>query len=104
MPRNLARQIRHGLLVGFLAFSNATAAVADDWFARPWQTDDGLLDSNVHALTQTADGYLWVATENGLSRFDGVRFETVWPLKTSPEPEKTLPSRSCLTVSYFSIR
>ncbi|MGB7822492.1 MAG: hypothetical protein WBL22_09910, partial [Candidatus Sulfotelmatobacter sp.] len=27
-----------------------------------------------HAITQTADGYLWVGTEGGLVRFDGVRF------------------------------
>src|SRR5262249_39226325 len=26
------------------------------------------------AITQTADGYLWIGTQNGLFRFDGVRF------------------------------
>lgn len=89
MPGNLVRQIRRGLLVGLLALTNATA-MSDEWFARPWQTDDGLLDNNVHAITQTPDGYIWVATETGLSRFDGVRFQTEWPLRTSIQPENNV--------------
>lgn len=39
-----------------------------------WSTEEGLPQSSVHALAQTADGYLWVATEGGLARFDGERF------------------------------
>ena len=41
---------------------------------RTWQTDEGLPHNSVHALAQTADGFLWVGTEEGLARFDGVRF------------------------------
>jgi len=39
-----------------------------------WKTRDGLLKSQVFAMTQTLDGYLWLGTESGLVRFDGVRF------------------------------
>jgi ligand-binding sensor domain-containing protein len=39
-----------------------------------WQKDDGLPQNTVSAITQTADGYLWMGTYNGLVRFDGVRF------------------------------
>jgi ligand-binding sensor domain-containing protein/two-component sensor histidine kinase len=39
-----------------------------------WQVDDGLPQNSVHAITQTREGYLWVGTEEGLARFDGVRF------------------------------
>src|SRR5437870_124378 len=39
-----------------------------------WQTEEGLPDSSIHALAQTADGYLWIATAGGLARFDGNRF------------------------------
>jgi streptogramin lyase len=39
-------------------------------------TSDGLPTSTVHDIVQTPDGYLWVATTGGLSRFDGVRFHT----------------------------
>jgi ligand-binding sensor domain-containing protein len=40
-----------------------------------WETRDGLPHNTVQGLAQTADGYLWVATVEGLSRFDGFRFK-----------------------------
>ncbi len=39
-----------------------------------WQTDSGLPQNTVHAVLQTRDGYIWLATEGGLVRFDGVQF------------------------------
>jgi signal transduction histidine kinase/CheY-like chemotaxis protein/ligand-binding sensor domain-containing protein len=39
-----------------------------------WQIDRGLPQVQVDAIAQTANGYLWVATQEGLARFDGVRF------------------------------
>jgi signal transduction histidine kinase/ligand-binding sensor domain-containing protein len=39
-----------------------------------WGSDSGLL--TVNRITQTSDGYLWLATSGGLVRFDGVRFTT----------------------------
>jgi ligand-binding sensor domain-containing protein/signal transduction histidine kinase len=41
---------------------------------RIWQTDDGLPQNSVYAIAQSADGYLWVGTHEGLARFDGTRF------------------------------
>jgi ligand-binding sensor domain-containing protein/signal transduction histidine kinase len=41
---------------------------------RIWQSDEGLPQNTVRAIAQTPDGYLWVGTEVGLARFDGVRF------------------------------
>ncbi len=34
----------------------------------------GLPNNSVLAIAQTPDGYLWLGTEEGLARFDGVRF------------------------------
>ncbi|WP_419804010.1 sensor histidine kinase [Terriglobus sp.] len=31
--------------------------------------------NSVHALLQSKDGYLWLATENGVARFNGLRFQ-----------------------------
>jgi signal transduction histidine kinase/ligand-binding sensor domain-containing protein len=39
-----------------------------------WRADSGLPQGSVLALAQTADGYMWLGTEEGLVRFDGVRF------------------------------
>ena len=39
-----------------------------------WTADNGLPQNSIHAIHQTRDGYLWLATSDGLVRFDGVRF------------------------------
>lgn len=39
-----------------------------------WQTEEGLPHNLVQAVAQTPDGYVWLATQEGLARFDGVRF------------------------------
>ncbi len=39
-----------------------------------WHDKDGLPQNTVRAITQTRDGYLWIGTDGGLTRFDGVRF------------------------------
>ncbi len=41
-----------------------------------WSTEQGLPQNSVHSIEQTSDGYIWVATEGGLARFDGIRFKT----------------------------
>ena len=50
---------------------------------RSWQRDDGLPQNSVYAIAQTDDGYLWVGTQEGLGRFDGVRF-TVFDTSNTP--------------------
>lgn len=41
-----------------------------------WKKDKGLPQNSVFAITQTHEGYLWLATYEGIARFDGVSFET----------------------------
>jgi signal transduction histidine kinase/ligand-binding sensor domain-containing protein/CheY-like chemotaxis protein len=41
-----------------------------------WAQPQGLPQNSVLSLLQTKDGYLWIGTRGGLSRFDGVRFTT----------------------------
>jgi len=48
-----------------------------------WQTEAGLPQNAVHAIIQTRDGYLWLGTEEGLVRFDGIRF-TVFDKGSQP--------------------
>jgi ligand-binding sensor domain-containing protein/two-component sensor histidine kinase len=48
-----------------------------------WQTDSGLPQNTVHSVLQTDDGFLWLATEGGLVRFDGVQF-LVYDKETTP--------------------
>ena len=39
-----------------------------------WQVKDGLPQNTINEIIQTRDGYIWLATEGGLARFDGVKF------------------------------
>lgn len=48
-----------------------------------WQTAQGLPQNSVLSIAQTPDGYLWIGTEEGLVRFDGVRF-TVFDKHSTP--------------------
>ena len=41
-----------------------------------WRTDSGLPQNTVHSILQTRDGYLWLGTDGGLVRFDGIDFVT----------------------------
>jgi signal transduction histidine kinase/ligand-binding sensor domain-containing protein len=49
-----------------------------------WRIQDGLFSGAPNAIAQTRDGYLWIGTQNGLIRFDGVRFVPWGPLKGKP--------------------
>jgi signal transduction histidine kinase/ligand-binding sensor domain-containing protein len=53
-----------------------------------WSENDGA-PSEIYALAQTEDGYLWIGSTRGLFRFDGVKFE-----EYKPQPGVELPSHS----------
>ena len=46
-----------------------------------WTHKDGIPSAFIYSMAQTEDGYLWLATTDGLVRFDGVRF-VHWRPKT----------------------
>ena len=48
-----------------------------------WKTDNGLPQNSIQSILQTRDGYLWMGTERGLVRFDGVQF-TVFDKGNTP--------------------
>jgi signal transduction histidine kinase/ligand-binding sensor domain-containing protein len=72
----------NAVLLGLV--SSAQAGNENPYFARTWLAEDGLPDNRVVGLAQTSDGYLWVATQGGVVRFDGVRFQRV-SLARSPD-------------------
>ncbi len=68
----------------------ATSALALDpnrmftqYIQSSWTTEAGLPQNSVHAITQTANGYLWLGTEEGLTRFDGFDF-TIYSHANTP--------------------
>jgi ligand-binding sensor domain-containing protein len=56
---------------------------------RSWRTGDAGLMGTPQSIAQTRDGYIWVSTENGLYRSDGMRFS-----KWNPKAGESLPSAS----------
>ena len=48
-----------------------------------WSTENGLPQNSVHQIFQTQDGYIWIATEGGVARFNGVDF-TVFNREDTP--------------------
>jgi diguanylate cyclase (GGDEF)-like protein/PAS domain S-box-containing protein len=77
------RRERHWAVVLLILTVSATSAFAidparylDQNVVRTWSIDDGLPAATVYALAQTADGYVWAATQEGFVRFDGNDFVT----------------------------
>jgi ligand-binding sensor domain-containing protein/signal transduction histidine kinase len=58
-----------------------------------WGVEQGFPLGSVYAITQTSDGYLWIGTEAGLLRFDGIQFR---PIRGRPG---TYPFTNVLSLS-----
>jgi len=55
---------------------NAQPQIPADLGHQSWSTENGLPQNSVHQIFQSNDGYIWIATENGAARFNGVDFKT----------------------------
>ncbi|MFC5860756.1 two-component regulator propeller domain-containing protein [Acidicapsa dinghuensis] len=68
------------LLCGILSGTRARALdphrAITQYIENSWNSESGLPQNSVHAVAQTANGYVWLGTEEGLTRFDGVAFKT----------------------------
>jgi len=62
---------------------------------RSWKIRDGFTKGVINSITQTPDGYLWLGTEFGLLRFDGVRAVPWEPPAGEPLPSNYI--RALLT-------
>ena len=69
--------------------SGSTAQALDpnhkltQYLHRTWQTQAGLSQASIYVVTQTRDGYLWVGTQSGVARFDGVEFQPIRALQSN---------------------
>jgi signal transduction histidine kinase/ligand-binding sensor domain-containing protein len=69
------------------AFALNPALDVSQYAHTSWRVRDGFTKGAISSIAQTPDGYLWLGTEFGLLRFDGVR-AVPW----QPPPGKHLPS------------
>ncbi len=86
-----------GLLLAMPAWAVDPDKAFHHYVRSTWSIQSGLPQISVQAIAQDPKGYIWVGTQSGLARFDGVRFTTY-----NPEVEPALPGtwiRSLLTDS-----
>ncbi|NYE59209.1 signal transduction histidine kinase/ligand-binding sensor domain-containing protein [Duganella sp. 1224] len=97
-------------LLPLLALLGALAAPRAAWALDPavpfqdlnhasWSDKDGV-PQNTRGLAQTRDGWLWLASKDGLFRFDGVRFERYRLPRNQINRVRALPNGDLL-LSYF---
>ncbi len=71
------------LLAGTRTFALDPNRTLNQFGHQVWLTENGLPQNTVQAIVQTNDGYLWVGTQDGLARFDGLNF-TVFDKENTP--------------------
>lgn len=83
-----ARRCRAAILIGAIAVWTVGAVRAADpertlsqYIRDRWERRSGFTAGPVYGITQTRDGYLWIAAEKGIVRFDGLRFRLFEPLQ-----------------------
>lgn len=63
--------------------------------------NEGLSQSSVYDITQDKTGFIWIATQDGLNRFDGVDFKTYY---SSQGDSNSLLSNTINVLVYDSLR
>ncbi len=53
-----------------------------------FNVNNGLSNTSINCIVQTSDGYLWIATKDGLNRYDGQSFKV---FKNNPADPTSLP-------------
>jgi Histidine kinase/Y_Y_Y domain/Two component regulator propeller len=59
----------------FFALGCYTPTIGQEFSYRHYDIKDGLVGNHVYHMVQDKDGFLWFATETGVSRFDGSHFK-----------------------------
>lgn len=62
------------------------------WYSQSYSVENGLSGGLISAITQDADGFLWVGTDAGLVRFDGLTFEMWGTHGEPPLPDNNVRS------------
>jgi ligand-binding sensor domain-containing protein/signal transduction histidine kinase len=75
--------------LGVVCFAVSASAIDPNRSVSPylrdsWGTEQGLPGGSVSTIAQTSDGYLWIGTDKGLVRFDGLNFRQFEQAKPSP--------------------
>jgi signal transduction histidine kinase/ligand-binding sensor domain-containing protein len=85
--RRIAALVCVVLARGSWTYALNAALDASQYMHTSWKIRDGFAKGPISSIAQTPDGYLWLGTQNGLLRFDGVR-----TVQWEPPTNQRLPS------------
>ncbi len=80
----MGRQVRRIIVLAIICIAHLTISAYNidenfnlsSFMKRIYNNENGLPQNTIEALLQTKDGFLWIGTQNGLVRFDGINFKT----------------------------
>jgi len=77
----------------FLIFPLLDISGQENYTHKVFTTSDGLAHNHIYSMIQDTSGYLWLATWDGLSRFDGSHFKNYYHDPNDP-----------ITIPYFQVK
>src|SRR5262245_44167437 len=81
------------IALGLPVFALNPSLDVSQYIHTAWRIREGFTAGRITSIVQTPDGYLWLGTELGLARFDGVK-AVPW----QPPPGQQLPSSVILNL------
>ena len=79
---------KFAVLILLFIFSYVNGQNIENYNFKSITVNDNLSHSDVNTIVQDLDGYLWIATNNGLNRYDGYEIKT---FKSSVDDTTSLP-------------
>ncbi len=79
----------------FFTLSEASTAQFRSFAFERLTIEDGLSNNSINCILQTSDGFLWIATKDGLNRFDGQSFVV---FKHDPASANSLPENYIMSL------
>src|SRR5882757_10546627 len=71
------------LALTYLPYSSS----AQEYSYTHYDIGEGLAGSTVYCITQDKEGFIWIGTETGVSRFDGTHFRSFTTAEGLPDTE-----------------
>ncbi|UCH92111.1 MAG: hypothetical protein JSV88_17675 [Candidatus Aminicenantes bacterium] len=99
---NYRRQLLTGIFILLLFCIHSHGLnhdkISNEYQLDHWDVSRGLPSNLIHSIAQTPDGYLWIATNKGLVRYDGINFSIV---SFANQEEKTSGQTAVPQVLYL---
>ena len=83
------------IIVFIFTFCEVITAQYRSYAFERFMLEDGLSNNSINAILQTSDGFLWIATKDGLNRFDGQSFVV---FKHDPALATSLPENYVMSL------